>query len=1633
MLCSAGIEANAQLKADFTMDPPAGGCSPLSVNFFNTTTGASAAATYEWDFGNNSNKGYDKDAGTVYIIEKTYTVTLTVKDGTQTSTATKTVTVYKHPTAAFSFAQIKGCAPYSVDFSSNATAGDGTITRYLWDFGDGNIDTTSNAPNVSHLYTSAATPPVSLTVVNSYGCYITVDKSGITILPPLTAAFNAAKAALCTVGESATFNNTSTGPGTLTYTWSFGDGGSSTDKQPVHPYNQKGSFDVSLIVKSSEGCVDTLNQPDYINVANFVTDFDMPAVVCTNALTDFTNKSTPVATSTLWEISGVPGQYSGENFNYTFTTPGTYTVKLTNTYSTCSESKERQMNVKAGPKIDGFIYDLKGACGAPVTVQFKDTSTSSVKWEWNFGNGQMATVKEPSYTYNNDGSYQVLLSATNPEGCVNKVSQNIVLSKPDINIVKQGNDNGCPGFSMDFSVDKPADVKSYHWDFGDGDTSAAANPSHTFTKVGNYTVTLTYTTQSDCAGKATYSTVSVYQKPKADFSVSDSVVCGRTAVNFTNLTGGNVSDWQWDFGDGTNGSGSSPTHNYNQDGDYTVTLIVGNGTCKDTLKRGTFLKVLPPFPKILSRQQTCNSGEVIFYQDTANKAVKTWWDFGDDITEEVSPLLPSITHVYNKTGKYQAYLIAENGQCNVRDSIMLDVLLQQTPKLEAQLTEVCGSGDLVIKISGLERNPAYLDDYNNHYTITSWQYGDGTAFTPTYTSTGNYFVTDFNATITNLNNGQNNIRAIISSTTYPYCADTTNFITLKIKGPKAVFGYTQNGVCFKKPVIFKDQSLAGDGVVIKKWEWNFSDGDTLSYADTSYPLQGLTEHQYKEPGFYYPVLKVTDADGCTSTTDAYSQNYASVKGPRASFVYSPDHVFPNTPVYFTNTTNASNSNPQYNWFFSGGAVYNNTYAPPSKTYTALGQETITLIAKDPSGCTDTAVQTLYIKDVAAAFTHSESYVGNTTCPPVIVRFVNHSENQKYVFWTFGDGGTSDLQAATTHTYNKAGHYKVVLYAYGNSTYVDSAIEYITIKGPYAVLKADTLSGCLNQNVTLSAEVINASSYTWDFGDGNLKQTTDTFATHSYATAGIYQPALIMKDGDGCSGNSELPDKIVIDSLAILAIQKNPVNICDSAMVTFDPVVKSIAAEQLQKQLTYAWNFGMGNSGTESTDSIPSYYYNQPGRFAATVKVKSPYGCEKAATHSVIILQTPEPKIEAPPAICENGTITYKGSADMNTELLWHWNFGNGNESDLQLPAEQQYNNLGIITVTLSVDNQGCKSTATQSLIVNRRPVVNLTPKESAVCLGNSLQLKAEDGIQYSWSPAAGLSATNIASPVATPTDNITYTVNVKNEFGCMRADSAKLTVAKPFTIQLVPDTFVCIGSTVQLPVTGADSYEWINTTTGLNSTTSDKPVASPATNTTYTVVGADKYQCFTDTKSVTVAVKPLPAVKAPDDMQLLTGSTVQLPAVGSSDVVKYSWSPPDYLDCTTCQAPQSEPRRDIDYIVTAQTQFGCMSADTVSIKLICAQTRVYIPNAFTPDGDRRNDIFYVKGKGIRSIKSMRVYNRWGQVVYETFNANIEDPLRGWDGNYNGRQGEGAVYVYYIEFICDTGEVFAKKGTITLIR
>ncbi|HCL84415.1 MAG TPA: hypothetical protein DIC22_10590, partial [Chitinophagaceae bacterium] len=176
---------HAQLTADFTPSVTSG-CSPLAVSFVNTSTGTSPSSVYTWNFGNGNGitTGIKNNpVAATYFTGQVYTVTLTVHDGLQTSSKTELITVYKGPVISFTSNNSIGCSPLLVNFSSVVNPGDGTITGYFWDFGDGNTIST-NSGSVSNTYLFPGTYSVSLTVTNSFGCTNTLKKTDmITVYP----------------------------------------------------------------------------------------------------------------------------------------------------------------------------------------------------------------------------------------------------------------------------------------------------------------------------------------------------------------------------------------------------------------------------------------------------------------------------------------------------------------------------------------------------------------------------------------------------------------------------------------------------------------------------------------------------------------------------------------------------------------------------------------------------------------------------------------------------------------------------------------------------------------------------------------------------------------------------------------------------------------------------------------------------------------------------------------------------------------------------------------------------------------------------------------------------------------------------------------------------------------------------------------------------------------------------------------------------------------------------------------------------------------------------------------------------------------------------------------------------------
>ena len=153
----------------------------------------------------------------------------------------------------------------------------------------------------------------------------------------------------------------------------------------------------------------------------------------------------------------------------------------------------------------------------------------------------------------------------------------------------------------------------------------------------------------------------------------------------------------------------------------------------------------------------------------------------------------------------------------------------------------------------------------------------------------------------------------------------------------------------------------------------------------------------------------------------------------------------------------------------------------------------------------------------------------------------------------------------------------------------------------------------------------------------------------------------------------------------------------------------------------------------------------------------------------------------------------------------------------------------------------------------------------------------------------------------------------------------------------------------------------------------------------------------------------------------------------SADVITWNWLPVDFLSCSKCASPISTPLKPVTYIVTATTQYGCTFSDTIAIKLTCSISQVYVPNIFSPNGDGKNDVFYIHGNGIKTVKFLQVFNRWGQIVFYKAESNAGDQSAGWDGNINNSPATAGTYVYLAELVCSTGEVLPIKGTVVLVR
>jgi len=467
--------------------------------------------------------------------------------------------------------------------------------------------------------------------------------------------------------------------------------------------------------------------------------------------------------------------------------------------------------------------------------------------------------------------------------------------------------------------------------------------------------------------------------------------------------------------------------------------------------------------------------------------------------------------------------------------------------------------------------------------------------------------------------------------------------------------------------------------------------------------------------------------------------------------------------------------------------------------------------------------------------------------------------------------------------------------------------------------------------------------------------------------------------------------------------------------------------------TYSWSPStyLSNSNT----ATPTCYPQVTTTYYLTVGNTS-NGCTDI--DSVTVNVSPKPIVAFNPggAQCLAGnSFTFTNTSSISAgSLTYSWNFGDGIYSSQTSPVHS-FAKAGIYNVKLiTTSNTGCKDSIIHPAVtVNSNPIVK-TNNDSSICRGSTLQLQTTGAQTYTWTTAQSLSCVNCSNPVAAPITSTTYYVKGIDNLGCPGYDTLNITVHQPIQTNVAPGRTICQAESVNLLATGtASSYIW-SPAQGLNNTTITNPVATPASTTQYRVVGYDGHNCFTDTGYVTIIVNPKPAIDLGPNLILSTGTVYPLTSVlQNGPIVSWLWTPSINLNCSTCPLPSATVINNITYYVAIKNSFGCTATDSISIRAFCEGSQVFIPNAFTPDGDGLNDILMVRAKGIDLVKSFRIFTRWGELIFEKTNFSPNDPAFGWDGKIRGVTGPAEVYVYTAEVICSNKQNYLIKGNTSILK
>jgi gliding motility-associated-like protein len=572
-----------------------------------------------------------------------------------------TVPVHPNPEAGFTFTE--ECLDQTTQFNDTSSVSTGSVSAWDWDFDDGN---TSTNQSPTHTYASADTYDVQQIVTTGQGCTDTAVES-VPVYPVPSADFSASVECQ---GDSTRFtDNSSISSGNISnWSWDFGDGNSSSLQNPAHLYDSSGTFNVTLVVTSDQGCQDSISK--FVDV-NSVPSADFSfTTTCDGEVTDFTDQSTIAngsITSWYWDFgdgdtSDIP------NPNHTYDTVGSYQVTLiVNSAGGCGDTTVKTVPVHPNPRTN---FTANTVCEGDST-QFNDLSSISsgnvVAWNWAFGDGNTDTVQHPTHQYSSSDTYDVNLSIVSDQGCTADTTISVVVHpSPRASYSVDNLCNTDTVFFYDESDLSPGSIVKWDWDLGNGDTDTVPNPYSTYDTAGSYPIELVVVSDQGCTDTLN-SSLNKRPNPTADFTATDE--CLGDSTQFTNQSR-SYSAVNWVFGDGNFSTENDPKHLYDSAGTYRVILRATTPLgCQDSTSKKVKVYELPA-PRITPANDTIFAGESITLSaDIGQQGATYQWSPGGSLDDAEVPK-PEASP--DQTTTYSVEVVDTNG-CVGHDTTMLFV------------------------------------------------------------------------------------------------------------------------------------------------------------------------------------------------------------------------------------------------------------------------------------------------------------------------------------------------------------------------------------------------------------------------------------------------------------------------------------------------------------------------------------------------------------------------------------------------------------------------------------------------------------------------------------------------------------------------------------------------------------------------------------------------------------------------------------------------------------------------------------------------------------------------------------------------------------------------------------------------